>query len=405
MLRVFTVAALLASASLAVGCAGSTILRSGPHLGHSTSVATSADVRLVVSNPVQMNAGSDYVMATQVICSEPSPDVAKIVSEAFGTSTALSGKAKIPNVPTDADLKTTLALSKSYAEGVAQMTERLATIQLLRDGLYRACEAFANGAISSTTYSAMVSRYDKTMITLLMGELAAGNFGRSLAALSGTASSESSAELALNEVSKREHDAKENLNQKLDEQHNTERELSETPGDTPEGAAARKRLEKNLDTLNREITRAKEEHDSAEKQLNETLKAMAKSSASTTATAAGAIQKNAPEAASKIAGDLVQLQANYLNDHNVDAIKIACLNSFGREEAATNGRALSVWCDELVKNLEADVAQVRTMHDPNVRPFLQELFIPDSHAYGPYFLPRNAENEAATVKDVKPIGH
>src|SRR5204862_6868923 len=74
------------------------------------------------------------------------------------------------------------------AESLAQLTNRLATIQLLRDGLYRACEAYANGAVSEITYAIMLSRFDKLMVTLLTGELVAGNFGQSLAVL-GTGSS------------------------------------------------------------------------------------------------------------------------------------------------------------------------------------------------------------------------
>jgi hypothetical protein len=109
-------------------CTNSTVLRRGPELGHSSSVATSADIRLITSSPVDKIAEGDYIVPKQIICAEPSPDVAKIVSEAFGSSAALAGKAKIPNAPTSAELNTTLALSKSYAEGIAQMTERLATI-------------------------------------------------------------------------------------------------------------------------------------------------------------------------------------------------------------------------------------------------------------------------------------
>jgi hypothetical protein len=401
----------LVTACLCACANNSSVLKPGPELGSLSSVATSADVRLITSKPVEMSLGADYVKTTQVTCAEPSPDVAKIVSEAFGSSAALTARAKIPNVPANADLNTTLALSKSYAEGIAQMTERLATIQLLRDGLYRACEAYANGAITSTTYAAILSRYDKTMITLLMGELVAGNFGRSLSALAGSASSKSSAELALEEASRREREAKANLDQKLTERREIQRSLDAMPN-TPTSATARDALGKDLADKNSVITRAEEEKGNAEDQLKRTLKAMTETSAQTSATAAGAIPRSAPEAMVAIAGNLVQLQANYLNDHNVDAVKIACITSLGKEppQVATDPnlsnvtvreggyrykyeRALSVWCDELVQSLRTDNGKtLPTSAKGEQVPPLMKLFLPGPNAVGPF---SNREQRAA----------
>jgi hypothetical protein len=59
-------------------------------------------------------------------------------------------------------------------------------MQLLRDGLYRACEAYMNGAIGRTAYTAILANYDTMMMTMMFGETAAGNFG-SLATLGGAA--------------------------------------------------------------------------------------------------------------------------------------------------------------------------------------------------------------------------
>ena len=44
---------------------------------------------------------------------------------------------------------------------------RTQTIQLLRDGLYRACEAYMNGAIDQHQYNVILINADKLMITLL----------------------------------------------------------------------------------------------------------------------------------------------------------------------------------------------------------------------------------------------
>ncbi len=67
-----------------------------------------------------------------------------------------------------------LGSSPFLAEAMAQLGQRLATIQLLRDGLYRACEAYANGALDKSSYSMILSRFDDTMITLLLGAEEAG---------------------------------------------------------------------------------------------------------------------------------------------------------------------------------------------------------------------------------------
>jgi len=64
-------------------------------------------------------------------------------------------------------------------ESMAQLVERTATIQLLRDKMYQTCLAYANGAISGTTYSVIMAQLDRTIVTLLMSENAAAAFGRS----------------------------------------------------------------------------------------------------------------------------------------------------------------------------------------------------------------------------------
>lgn len=76
---------------------------------------------------------------------------------------------------------------RSIVSSVAQLGERLAVIQLFRDRMYRACEAYANGAIGKVAYTLMLARNDKTMASLLSSEMAAGAFGRSLASLGGNA--------------------------------------------------------------------------------------------------------------------------------------------------------------------------------------------------------------------------
>jgi hypothetical protein len=144
-------------------------------------VATDAKVRTILT----LNRNNTELASRdqKVICAEPSPDVAQAVSEALtaslqvdlqnakGSSGSLGGN-----------------LNRTSSESVAELGERLATIQLLRDKMYRACEAYGNGAIGSTAYALILARHDKTMMSLLSNELAAAAFGRSLASINASSS-------------------------------------------------------------------------------------------------------------------------------------------------------------------------------------------------------------------------
>jgi len=119
----------------------------------------------------------------RIICAEPSPDVAQAISAAF----TAAGQADA-NLAQSGQFSGAGSIGSSYAASIAQLGERLATVQLLRDKMYRACEAYQNGAISDTSYTLMLARFDKTMASMLASEIAAGAFGRNLATLGGSAS-------------------------------------------------------------------------------------------------------------------------------------------------------------------------------------------------------------------------
>jgi hypothetical protein len=58
-------------------------------------------------------------------------------------------------------------LAASLAEAVQSVGRRTQSIQLLRDGLYRACEAYLNGAITANEYRLLLSRISAFAITLV----------------------------------------------------------------------------------------------------------------------------------------------------------------------------------------------------------------------------------------------
>lgn len=139
--------------------------------GGEVAVGTTADTRLVFSSP---NIGDNTLRRTaNITCAEPSPDIAKIASEAFSASLSAGADAPIFNGQ-QGEASLAGALGNSRAEHVAELGRRLATVQLVRDSLFRACEAYANGAIDETMYAIAISRFDDVMVALFATEMAQG---------------------------------------------------------------------------------------------------------------------------------------------------------------------------------------------------------------------------------------
>jgi hypothetical protein len=100
----------------------------------------------------------------QVICAEPSPDVAATLAASLGAQAGLAGIPQLGGGSVDA------ATQYRLAEQAAYIGARNSTIQLLRDGLYRACEAYINGALGDFGYSLVLVNYGKLMVSLLAAE-------------------------------------------------------------------------------------------------------------------------------------------------------------------------------------------------------------------------------------------
>jgi len=94
-----------------------------------------------------------------IVCTEPQPDIVK--------AGATAGRAVASVPPADPSKGTQVAVTSAAGEATALIALRSQTIQLLRDGLYRACEAYMNGAIDQHQYNIVLLNIDKLMITLL----------------------------------------------------------------------------------------------------------------------------------------------------------------------------------------------------------------------------------------------
>jgi hypothetical protein len=121
---------------------------------------TTADIR-VISERVHPVTGKT------VICTEPSPDVAK----------ALSAAAQLSAQGGNAGTTGSLAAGGASAETVMALAGRSTALLGLRDGLYRACEAYANGALGADAYALILSRYGQLMTTLFLGQDITGAAG------------------------------------------------------------------------------------------------------------------------------------------------------------------------------------------------------------------------------------
>lgn len=145
-------------------------------------VLTDATKRAITAVSIAVSDDGRRVRPKRVLCAEPSPDIAKAVSSAIEAS--LGARADVAGRGSGS---IDASFNRSVTESIAQLGSRLATIQLLRDELADLCRAYANGAVSSITYTLRLSRLDKKMITLLVSEASAGALSRALVSINGAA--------------------------------------------------------------------------------------------------------------------------------------------------------------------------------------------------------------------------
>ena len=102
---------------------------------------------------ISIDAKQRVVISTKDgICAEPSPDAIQSISA------ALSGSASYQQI--------SASLASSISESAAYVGLRTQTIQLLRDAMYRVCEAHLSGSITHTQYYREIERFRRSMVTL-----------------------------------------------------------------------------------------------------------------------------------------------------------------------------------------------------------------------------------------------
>lgn len=134
------------------GCSGT--IHKTSKLGHVTALSLDARQRLVIS-------GKRDADDVSVVCAEPSPDAIVARASYFAARGNLANKG-------DGEV------GGGTSESAGSIGLRSQTIQLLRDGYFRVCEAYLNSAIDREAYVAVLNHIDTFMIALVAIESLGG---------------------------------------------------------------------------------------------------------------------------------------------------------------------------------------------------------------------------------------
>lgn len=113
----------------------------------------------VKQRAIFVGKGSDK--NTSIVCAEPSPDA----MSAYAAELAASGI--LPNGVSG-------ELAASSQEGTSFSGVRTHSIQIMRDLMFRVCEAYMNGAIDKDQYEVLIRRYQKHSIAFMAIEQLTG---------------------------------------------------------------------------------------------------------------------------------------------------------------------------------------------------------------------------------------
>jgi len=129
---------------------------------NSSYVSIDAKQRLMITGKRAYWDGNKYASEPNIIiCNEPSPDVFSVYTAALGADISKSEEL-------------TAALKLTTGESGASIGIRTQSIQLLRDAMYRICEAYLSGALEPTEYFRLLASYQKSMVTLIAIEQLTG---------------------------------------------------------------------------------------------------------------------------------------------------------------------------------------------------------------------------------------
>ena len=140
------------------GCANWSTLYRQPNFSNSDSLLTDIGARAIYVRPNEKTSGVNENLRNTpktIVCAEPSPD-------------SMQAYAAKLNWKLLSDATVTREAALAYNTAASYVGNRTQTVQLLRDQLYRLCEAYANGIIDSDTYTMLMSRSQRYTLALAM---------------------------------------------------------------------------------------------------------------------------------------------------------------------------------------------------------------------------------------------
>lgn len=210
---------------------------------------------------IHLDAKQRLVVANSLgkVCAEPSPDALSAYAA------ALSGAASVPSQGAG-------SVAGAQQETAASIGLRTQSITLMRDALYRLCEAYYNGQLSQAQVMLLLSRSQDLTAAIVAVEQLTGAVVAQQAALSSAAGASSAAALVANtkaleqmqtlqkkkadelaEAKKKQEEANTALIRNQEAVKGQKEEIKST-SDPDERA----RLEKELDTLNDQLSASKQ---------------------------------------------------------------------------------------------------------------------------------------------------
>ncbi len=127
-----------------------------------------------------------YVNSIQKVCAEPSPDALA----AFASSLGFGGSAPSQG---------TVSLAQAIQGSAGSIGLRTQSITLMRDALYRVCEAYANGGIGAPQIMTLLARSQDVTAVILAVEQLTGAVAANQVILTGTAGAGASGSLLANQ--------------------------------------------------------------------------------------------------------------------------------------------------------------------------------------------------------------
>ena len=286
----------------------------------STGAGASLDINrraiLVAKHPPDTDATN--ANAELRVCAEPSPDGMTSVAA------SLSGGLFTPD-------SVEAQLAASLNEGAAFVGLRTQSIQLLRDAMYRSCEAYLSGGIDQAEYGLLLRRHQRYMLALLSIESLTGTIRAPTVTLSPTAMASAAQSVASMrktvEQINEQVETLENENSELDRQIQTINDDGQK-----EAEAKAKEIEplNNKKTENtKKVDALKSDIESIEKAIEENNGLLATGSVSVNVSNIGLPSNHSEAHIEKVTEAVVNITSN-LTD--MDDLGAKCIAYFSRQD-------------------------------------------------------------------------